>query len=300
MGTRGTITIYGLGDEEAGAAAAEAAGEMHRIESVMSTWKEESEISRLNRDSGGKPVRVSAELFILLEKAYRYSELTGGAFDVTAMPVVRLWGFHGGEAKLPAESEISEALGKVGWKRMVLDRADTTVTLTGGCEIDLAGIGKGYAVDRCADILKAHGAERALVDLGGNMFAIGHPPGREYWSIGIRDPQDQSGVIGKLLIRDEAVATSGNYENFVIIDGKRYGHIVDPRTGTTVDHVLGVTVIAPSATESDALSTGMFVLGPEEGRRVGETLPGTSAVFALPGDLFEFAGNFGGRLELFE
>jgi len=300
MGTRGTVTIYGLPAEDAEAAASAAVREMHRIESVMSTWNEESEISRLNRDSRGGPVRVSGELFTLLEKAYRFSEITGGAFDVTARPIVRLWGFQGGEARLPSEAEIADSLSRVGWRKMILDAADTTVTLTDGAGIDLAGIGKGYAVDRCARILMDRGAESALVDLGGNMFAIGSPPGRDAWSIGIRDPEDPSGVIGKLLIRDEAVATSGNYENFVVIDGKRYGHIVDPRTGRTVDHVLGVTVVAPSATASDALSTGLFVLGPEDGARVSDTLPGVGAVFALPGDVFEFAGDLGGRLELFD
>jgi thiamine biosynthesis lipoprotein len=300
MGTRGTVTIYGLPAGDAEAAASEAIREMHRIESVMSTWREESEISRLNRDSRGRPVRVSAELFTLLEKAYRFSELTGGAFDVTARPIVRLWGFQGGEAKLPTEAEIADSLSRVGWRKMVLDTADTSVTLTGGSGIDLAGIGKGYAVDRCARILRDHGAKSALVDLGGNMFAIGAPPGRDAWSIGIRDPEDPSGVIGKLLIRDEAVATSGNYENFVVIDGKKYGHIVDPRTGRTVDHVLGVTVVAPSATESDALSTGLFVLGPEESARMEESFAGVGAVFALPDDVFEFVGDLGGKLELFE
>jgi thiamine biosynthesis lipoprotein len=300
MGTRGTITIYGLPVGDAEAAASEAVREMHRIESVMSTWKEESEISKLNRDAQNQPVKVSRELFLLLNKAILFSKMTDGAFDVTAMPVVKLWGFHGGEPKLPSDEEIADAYKKVGWRKMILDAADTTVALYGGATIDLAGIGKGYAVDRCVGILRDHGAESALVDLGGNMFAIGAPPGREAWSIGIRDPEDSGSVIGKLLIRDEAVATSGNYENFVVIDGKRYGHIVDPLTGRPVDHVLSVTVIAPSATASDALSTGLFVMGPEKGQRIGEVSPGTSAVFALPGDVFEFVGDFSGKLELFD
>lgn len=300
MGTRGTITIYGLASEDADSAASEAIREMHRIESVMSNWKEDSEVSRLNRDSQGQPVRVSPELFFLINKACLFSKLTGGAFDVTAMPVVKLWGFQGGEVKLPSETEIAGALEKVGWRKMILDAGDTTIALTEGAGIDLAGIGKGYAVDRCVWILKKHGATSALVDLGGNMFAMGKPPDREAWSIGIRDPRDPSGVIGKLLISDEAVATSGNYENFVVIEGKRYGHIVDPRTGRTVDHVLSVTVIAPSATESDALSTGLFVLGQGKCQGICDAIPGTRAVFALPGDVFEFVGNFGGKVELFD
>jgi thiamine biosynthesis lipoprotein len=199
MGTRGTITIYGLASEDADSAASEAIREMHRIESVMSNWKEDSEVSRLNRDSQGQPVSVSPELFFLINKACLFSKLTGGAFDVTAMPVVKLWGFQGGEVKLPSETEIAGALEKVGWRKMILDAGDTTIALTEGAGIDLAGIGKGYAVDRCVWILKKHGATSALVDLGGNMFAMGKPPDREAWSIGIRDPRDPSSVIGKLV-----------------------------------------------------------------------------------------------------
>jgi thiamine biosynthesis lipoprotein len=300
MGTRGTITIYGLPGEEAEAAASEAVREMHRLESMMSTWKEESEISRLNRESNGSPFEVSPELAELLNIASVLCKMTGGAFDVTAMPVVRLWGFQGGGAKLPSDGEIADALARVGCRMMFVDLDESTVTLHGGAEIDLAGIGKGYAVDRCVGILEAHGVRSALVDLGGNMFAIGAPPGRDAWSIGIRDPEDPGGVVGKLLISDEAIATSGNYENFVEIDGKRYGHIVDPRTGRTVDHVLSVTVIAPTATQSDALSTGMFVMGPEKSQGMGDVFPDVSAVFALPGDIFEFVGDFSGKLELFE
>jgi thiamine biosynthesis lipoprotein len=300
MGTRGTITIYGLTDEKAGEAAAEAAKEMHRLEAVMSTWKEDSEISRLNSGSNGEPFAVSKELAHLLYQAHKYSKSTDGAFDVTARPVVRLWGFQGGEAKLPADGEIAGALALVGWEKMVVDIRASTVTLLDGATIDLAGIGKGYAVDRCAEILRSHSVTSALVDLGGNMFAIGAPPGRDAWSIGIRDPEDSKGVIGKLLLKDEAVATSGNYENFVVIDGRKYGHIVDPRTGRTVDHILGVTVVAGTATESDALSTAFFVLGHEGSRDLPDAFPGTGAVFALPEDVFEFAGDLGGKLELFD
>jgi thiamine biosynthesis lipoprotein len=300
MGTRGTITIYGLSDDDAEAAASDAVREMHRLEEVMSTWKEESDISKVNRTARNRPVKVSREMFILLNRAVSYSKITDGAFDVTALPVVKMWGFKGGEAKLPSNKEIFDAMMKVGWRMIVLDAVDTTVALYGGVTIDLAGIGKGFAVDRCVEILRDHGAESALIDLGGNMFAIGSPPGRDAWSIGIRDPEDSGGVIGKLFIRDEAVATSGNYENFVVIDGKKYGHIVDPRTGWTVDHVLGVTVIASTATEADAMSTGMFVLGPEKGEETGKSLPGIRVVFALPGDVFEFVGDFGEKLELFD
>jgi thiamine biosynthesis lipoprotein len=300
MGTRGTITIYGLPEEKAQEAAAAAAAEMHRIESVMSTWKEDSEISRLNAESQGEPFQVSPELAGLLARAGEISAATAGAFDVTARPVVRLWGFQGGEAKLPTDEEIADALATVGWEKMAVDLSASTVTLAGGATLDVAGIGKGYAVDRCVEILIDHEVTSGLVDLGGNMYAIGTPPGRDAWSIGIRDPKDPKGVIGKLMLTDEAVATSGNYENYVVINGRKYGHIVDPRSGSTVEHVLGVTVISKTATDSDALSTALFVLGPEGGKEIPGTFPGTRAVFALPDDTFEFTGDFGGKLELFD
>ncbi|MBN2071894.1 MAG: FAD:protein FMN transferase [Candidatus Krumholzibacteriota bacterium] len=298
MGTKAVITIYGLGEKEASEAAGEALHELHRIESVMSNWISESEISMLNGRSKDGPVRVSDELFEIIEAAFEYSRLTSGAFDITARPLVKLWGFQGGEPRLPSSEEIDSTLAIVGYHRVILDRDEMTVTLPPGMQIDLAGIGKGYGVDRCASILKEHGVTSALVNLSGNMFAIGSPKGRDYWSIGIREPHGEEGIVGKLLLRDEGVATSGNYENFIMIDGQKYGHIIDPSTGRTIDHILAVTVVAPSALAADALSTGMFVLGPEAGAAAAAKIPGVKVVYALVDDTFEFTGNFGKSLLL--
>ncbi len=298
MGTRAVITIYGLDDETASEAAGKALHELHRIETVMSNWIEDSEISLLNHNSEGLPVKVSKELFDIIEESFRYSRLTSGAFDITARPIVQLWGFQGGSPRVPSEEEIASALEKVGYHLVRLDRENLTVTLPARMEIDLAGIGKGYGVDRCVSILKERGVKSALVNLGGNMYAIGSPLGKEYWSVGIREPHGEDGIVGRLLLKDEAVATSGNYENFVTIGGRRYGHIIDPSTGRTVDHILSVTVIAPSALAADALSTGMFVLGPERGAAAAEKIPGLRAVYALEDDTYEFAGEFGKKLIL--
>jgi thiamine biosynthesis lipoprotein len=223
--------------------------------------------------------------------------MTGGAFDMTVGPVVELYGLKGGEPALPTGGQLAGALEKVGWEKVLLDRADTTVTLTGGAQIDLAGIGKGYAVDRSVEILRGRGIRSALVNLGGNIYAIGTPPRREGWTIGIRDPESRDGIVGKLTICEEGVATSGNYENFVVIGEKRYGHIIDPRSGTTVDSVLGVTVISRTAMAADALSTALFVMGPEESARLALKEPTIRAVFALPGDSFRFIGEFSERFE---
>lgn len=298
MGTKAMVTIYGLEDGEAAAAAAEALGEIHRIESVISNWREDSELSRLNRRSGDGPVRISPELHGLLERSAGYCEASGGAFDVTALPLVRLWGFRGGEPSVPRRTALDEALGRVGCGRFRLDAGDTTAALDAGVEIDLAGVGKGYAVDMCAKALIERGVTSGLVNLGGNMYAIGAPPGRRGWTIGIRDPGGSAGVVGELVLSDAAVSTSGNYENFVVIGGERYGHIIDPRTGKTVDSVLSVTVIAESAEEADALSTGLFVTGPEGAADLRGAFPGLKALFAMEDDAWEMLGDLSGMLEI--
>lgn len=302
MGTKAAVTIYGLPADEAEAAASAGLREMHRLEAILSTWRPDSELSLLNAASGGEPVRVSSEIFELLAESYLFSELTGGAFDVTARPLVRLWGFQreAGDtlAATPSDQEIEAARGRVGWRNIVFNMHDSTVTLTGGVTIDVAGIGKGYAVDRCASVLIEHGVKSALVNLGGNMYAIGRPPGRKGWAIGIRDPESPREIVGTLLVEDEGVATSADYENFVVIGGRRYGHIIDPRSGRPAEDVLSVTAIAASAAAADALSTGLFVLGFEMGRLVGEAYPSLRAVFALPDGTYDFIGRFGGRLEI--
>ena len=302
MGSKCIISIYGMKEDEAAALAGEAFHELHRIDGLMSNWRSDSELSLLNDGPKDVPVKVTEELFGIIERSIHYSGLTGGAFDVTTRPLVRLWGFQRKDdelilEKIPSDEAISRTLLHVGSDRILLNRPSLSVTLPTGMQIDLAGIAKGYGVDRCVEILRGGGVKSALVNLSGNMYAIGTPPGREGWSIGIREPHGGSGIVGKITMADEAIATSGNYENFVILDGRRYGHIIDPRTGMTVDHLLSVTVVARSAIESDALSTALFVLGPGASLELSETLPGVRAAFALTDDSFEFIGSSGWKIE---
>lgn len=303
MGTQASVIIHGLEDSLAERIGAESLGELHRIESVMSNWNQHSEISQLNRHSGEGPCKVSKELIHIIQKAKYYSRVTSGAFDVTAGPLVKLWGFHGGEPNLPSDSEIDKALNRVGYSNVLIDQRAGTMELKEGTEIDLAGIAKGYAVDRCMDVLKAGGAKNALVNLGGNIKATGKPPGKEGWIVGVRDPHGGNSVVGSILIQDQAVATSGNYENFIEIEGKRYGHIIDPRTGHPVSEVLSVTVLAQSALAADALSTGLFVLGPGQTEKINSTgKHGLKALFALAekeGLNFRKIGDFEEKLKLF-
>ncbi len=301
MGTKAWVTVAGLRDADAERAAQAAFREMYRIESVMSTWRPSSELSRLNEASNGAPFAVSRELYSIIDSSLFYAHATAGAFDATVRPLVRLWGFQGGEPKLPSDEEIALALSRVGYRAVTLDSAASTVALPAGMQIDLAGIAKGYAVDRCVAILAGLGVRNAFVNIGGNIYAMGAPPGKNGWTIGVRDPNGGLEMAGALVLRDEAVATSGNYENFVEIEGKRYGHSIDPRTGRPVSHVLSVTVVAPTALAADALSTGLFVLGPDDARVVVERLNGVAALFALQGAggiVYRSAGDIDRRLAL--
>jgi thiamine biosynthesis lipoprotein len=301
MGTKAWVTIAGMNEANADSAAVQAFREMYRIESVMSTWRPSSEISRLNAESNGTPLAVSRELYSLIDSALFYSKATSGAFDVTVLPLVRLWGFQGAQAALPSDEEISRALSHVGYGAISIDSSASTVTLPSGMQIDLAGIAKGYAVDRCVAVLARLGVRNALVNIGGNIYAMGTAPHEQGWKIGIRDPKGGLNTVGSLLLRDEAVATSGNYENFVEIDGKRYGHIIDPRTGRPVSDVLSVTVVAPTGLASDALSTGFFVLGFERGTEAIALLRRVRTLYALQGNagtVYKGIGDFKGTLTI--
>ncbi|MDD4858293.1 MAG: FAD:protein FMN transferase [Candidatus Krumholzibacteria bacterium] len=301
MGTEAWVTIDGMDSPDAERAVEAAFREMYRIESVMSNWRSKSEISRLNAGSNGAPLEVSGELFSLVDSSLSYARATSGAFDVTVRPLVLLWGFQGEETKLPTDEDIARALERVGFAKISLDSSKSTVMLPRGMQIDLAGVAKGYAVDRCVAVLKGLGVRNALVNLGGNIYAIGSPRGEQGWKIGIRDPEGGARTVGSFFLRDQAVATSANYENFIEIDGKRYGHVIDPRTGHPVSTVLSATVVAPTGLASDALSTGLFVLGPDAAKAVVERLGNVAVLFAVRdanGVSYRTAGRFDRRLEL--
>ncbi|MBD3179077.1 MAG: hypothetical protein GF417_05495 [Candidatus Latescibacteria bacterium] len=264
MGTMAAISIYGISEERADSIAGIAFHELHRLEQMMSTWNPDSDISRLNSSAGSLSAPLPRELLDLIEISKQFSSLTSGVFDITSRPLSRLWGFQEGSDSIPSAESIKRVGRRVGFEKISIQ--GSSVILPAGTEIDLAGIAKGYGVDRCADILRENGVRSALIDLGGNIFALGSPPGKRGWVVGIRNPVETDSIIGYMILRDEATASSGNYENYIERDGKKYGHIIDPREGEPVSGpIRGVTVIAPTATAADALSTSLFVLGPEEG-----------------------------------
>ncbi|NJD11758.1 MAG: FAD:protein FMN transferase, partial [Gemmatimonadetes bacterium] len=239
---------------------------------LMSTWRPESEISRLNAAAGsGTWTRLSRETLAVLAAARRLAQLSGGAFDVTVGPLMWAWGFRGrDEPHRPAPATLDSARALVGSRLLELDSAGGSARLLArGATVDLGAIAKGYALDLAAAAMQAAGATAGMVDLGGNVLVFGPPPeGREAWVIGILDPRDPAATMGEIRLRAGSVASSGDYEQFFEAAGVRYSHIMDPATGEPARGTLQTTVVAPTGLQSDGLSTTLFVLGPERGRSV--------------------------------
>ncbi len=289
MGTYAEISLYAPSKEAAAEAIKSAFAEMERLDRLMSNYKPESELSRVNREAGKGTVGCDDELFRIIEKSLYYSDLTKGAFDITVEPLIKLWGFYDGKVNVPSKEEIQSILPAVSYKNVIIHRTgpDTKGSISFGnpsTRLDLGAIGKGYAVDRAVEVLKGKGIVAACVNLGGNIYALGSPPGRDSWKIGVQHPREKDRLLGHLELKDCAVATSGDYERFFVVNGKRYSHILDPRTGWPAsggEGMVSVTVIAPNATEADALSTSTFVLGEEKGQELLEgSLTGVSGLMA--------------------
>lgn len=247
----------------------------------LSVYRDDSEISRMNVSSGGQPTPLSAGTVDLLRRVRHYSEVSGGAFDPTLGPVIRAWGFSGGKkpSKVLTEDILRPLLDRTGWRHLQIEDSGASLAKP-NMFIDLGGIAKGYAVDLVMDALDPTNYPNVLVDLGGNVRCRGGSRPGSQWRIGVRNPFARDELIGVLSIPSGmAVATSGNYERFVELDGKRYAHIIDPRTGYPVTGMASVTVVSPNGTESDALSTALFVAGPGASKDILAHLPGNEALF---------------------
>jgi thiamine biosynthesis lipoprotein len=265
MGTVVRITVYARSDQLALAATSKAFSEIRRLDHLLSIYRPESDISRINRASGDHAPVIDPEVLNLLEIAAGLSTLTGGAHDITIEPLMKLWGFREeSRPDMPTDAEIIRALECVGLKNLILDRNLNTAGLTkrGAC-LDLGGIAVGYAVDRAVDILKSSGIQRGFINHSGDAYALGAPPDTDGWEVVIPHPLKPEESIASMRLRDRAISTSGNYEKFVLLDGIRRGHILDPHTGMPGDGCMGMTVIAPRGITADALSTGFFCMSEE-------------------------------------
>lgn len=259
--------IRSLGDEAFSAVQA--------LETQINYWREDSEISRINREAAAGPVKCSESLYALLKYAKKTWDETEGASDITVGPLVELWGFYKKQAHFPSREELQAAVAKVGMDKVEFDDAARTVRFTvPGMKIDLGGIGKGLAVDRAANVLREKGIQSALLSSGtSSIVAIGAPPGKPGWTVKIRGPYNREESIDEVDLKDASLSTSAGYERFFEIDGKKYCHIFDPKTGMPAESVISVSVIAPTGLLTDALDTGFFVLGLAGTRKYCETHP---------------------------
>lgn len=266
MGTLCEVTVYHADARTAELAAAAGLDEMQRVDRLLSNYDQASELSAMNREAAQAPCPVSEELFAFVERSQRYYEETSGAFDPTVGPLVRTWGFFGPNPTRPPTEAVEAAKAKSGFSKVRLDASARTVSYAApGLEFDPGGVGKGYAVDRAVTILRERGITAALVSAGGStLYAIGHPPGRETWRIAIGDPTNVERPIRYVLLRDRGVSTSGVAERSVKESTRRFSHIFDPRTGEPVEGMCQVSVVAPDATASDALTKAAYILAREE------------------------------------
>ena len=261
-----------------------ALGVFSRVDSLMSNWTTTSEVARVNREAGVRATQVQPEVAEVIQRSLDVWQHSDGAFDITVEPLMRVWGFLGGTPHVPSDSAARAAAARVGAQRVHLDARTRTLRYDRpDVKIDLGGIAKGYAVDVAAESLRAHGVKNALVDLTGNMFAIGRPPGADGWRIGIRAPRDRMPYFARIHLSNEGISTSGKYEQFVAANGTTYGHIMDPRSGRPAEGLISVTLVSSSAYTTDAWDTPLFVLGPGAAMRKARERPEFAAILVQPG-----------------
>ena len=282
MGTEARIVLFAAGEASAREAASRAFSRIAALDVVMSDYRDTRELMRLWRQAGAGPVRVSEDLFRVLEASQKLARESDGAFDVTAAPLIHLWRRARRISELPDPADITAAGKLTGITKLIVNRRDRTVALRErNMQLDLGGIGKGFAADEAAALLKSLGYGTSLVALGGDIVATGAPPGTKGWTIDVADLRTRDREARQLVLRDAAVSTSGDAEQWVEIGGVRYSHIIDPRTGSALTGRRSVTVIAPTGTLSDGLATAVSVLGPSHGIALIKRMPGTAASISI-------------------
>lgn len=269
--------------------------ELKKVDDLMSDYKGESEVSRVNSDAAIRPVKVSVPTFKVLQKSVEFSRLSEGAFDITIAPLAELWRTAAESNSVPTEEDTADARSKVGYEKLILDANEMTVRFAvEGMKLDLGGIAKGYAIDRAIEAMQAGGAVGGMVDVGGDIRCFGLPPkGKKTWRIGLQNPAEQDSdeqtlagaadqVLMVLKLTNAAIATSGGYRRFVLIEGKKHSHIINRDTATSAEGLSSVTIISQNAINADALATAVSVMGPEKGLALIEKIPNTEAILITP------------------
>lgn len=279
FGTIVQLKVYG---ENAERAVDEAVDRLSEIDDKLSVFKEYSEISDINMRAGIKAQRVSQDTYFLLKKSVEYSKILEGAFDPTIRPLVDLWGIGTNKEGIPEKEDIEEKIKLVNYNDMIFSDKETSVMLKQKQQhIDLGGIAKGYAADEVRNIFMRNKIESAIIDLGGNIFVLGSKPNGQPWNVGIQDPLRARGeFIGIINAENKSIVTSGNYEKYFIKDGKKFHHIIDPRTGyPSESDIISVTVFSDNSIDGDGLSTGLYIIGIDKAMKLIESMKGIEAIF---------------------
>lgn len=278
MGSSVEIEVFGPDQALCERAVQAARDEIDRLDRMMTDWKPESPLMDVNRAAGVKPVKVPPELFFIVERSVRMSELTGGTFDISFAGAGKLWNWRAPDPQIPDPETVKASLKNVGWRNIVLDAKERTIFLKyPGVKIGLGGIVPGYAADLAIGKIRDLGIRDACVNMSGDLMVIGRKDGAP-WNVAITHPRRKGENLAVIPVSNAAVSTSGDYERYFMKDGKRYCHIIDPRTGYPADRCQSVTIIAPSTAFADALAKGVFILGPEEGMALAEKCDGVEAI----------------------
>ncbi|MBC2436111.1 FAD:protein FMN transferase [Clostridium saccharobutylicum] len=279
LGTMVNLRAYGA---NANNAIEKSIERLNNIDDKMSAFKENSEISKINSKAGISMETVSKDTYYVIKKAVKYSKILEGTFDPTIRPLVSLWNIGKGDEKIPGKYQIEERLKLVNYNDVILDDNNSSIMLKKIKQaLDVGGIAKGFAADEVRDIFYKYKIKSALIDLGGNIFALGSKENGEPWRVGIQNPFEPRGEhIGILNVKNKSVVTSGNYERYFIKDGKRFHHILDPRTGyPSQSKIISATIISDNSIDGDGLSTGVYILGVDKAIDIIERMNGIEAIF---------------------
>lgn len=279
MGSRFAITVVHEDEKFAWKAITAAEAEIERIEALISSWRESSQTHAINQAAGTQSVQVDKELFNLISRAQKVSQLSQGAFDLSYASMDKLWKFDGSMKELPDSTAVAQSVARINYQDILLDKKHTAVMLRkSGMKIGFGAIGKGYAANRAKNLLQEMGIRSGMVNAGGDLTAWGTEEDGSPWKVAIADPTKKKPVLAWLDIKNQAVVTSGDYERFVDIAGKRYAHIIDPRTGYPVQGLKSVSIICPDAEIADAMATTVFVMGKEKGLALIDKLAGIECI----------------------
>jgi thiamine biosynthesis lipoprotein len=278
----GTIINLRVQGRDAKQAIEEAEERLNNIDDKMSAFKENSEISKINLKAGINPEIISKDTYFVIKEAIKYSCLLEGAFDPTIRPLVSLWNIGTRQKNIPDKCEIDNRLKLVNYKDVVFNDSNYSIMLKNEKQsLDLGGIAKGFAADEIRDIFHKYNISSALIDLGGNIFALGCKEDRTPWRVGIQDPFKERGeFMGVLSVKNKSVVTSGNYERYFLKDGKRFHHIIDPKTGyPSKSKIISATIISDNSIEGDGLSTGIYIIGIDKAMELIESISGVDGIF---------------------